>query len=209
MNPVNAHLPARAPVSATPAGYRAAKRTVDVAASAAILALASPLLLLIALAVSLDSPGSALFRQRRVGRNGVPFLLFKFRSMRRDAPNLPTADMLKQTASPVTRVGAFLRRTSLDELPQLVNVLKGEMSLVGPRPALPAQAPLNELRARAGVDALLPGLTGWAQINGRDELSDTQKVAHDTYYLHHRCLRLDLSILSRTFAAVLSGKGNR
>jgi O-antigen biosynthesis protein WbqP len=111
--------------------------------------------------------------------------------------------------SPVTRIGGVLRRLSLDELPQLVNVIRGEMSLVGPRPALPAQTELNTKRALAGVDALLPGITGWAQINGRDELDVDAKVARDTWYLRRRSLGLDIMILVRTLFPVFTGRGNR
>ena len=164
---------------------------------------------LIAVAVVLDSPGGAIFAQERVGRDNRLFRLYKFRSMRRGTPNISTAELQAHAASHVTRIGAFLRRTSLDELPQLVNILRGEMSLVGPRPALPSQSHLNELRTAEGVADLLPGITGWAQINGRDELTDEQKVAHDAYYRHHRSFRLDLAILFRTVTAVISGRGNR
>ena len=196
-------------VSESRAGYETAKRIFDLAAASVLLFFLLPVMAVIAMLVVLDSPGGAIFAQERVGKNGTRFRLFKFRSMRRGTPDISTAEMQKQAANPVTKVGAFLRRTSLDELPQLVNVLRGEMSLVGPRPALPTQTHLNELRAAGGVDALLPGITGWAQINGRDDLSDALKVAHDVYYRHHRSLRLDFHILVRTVTPVLTGRGNR
>nr|CAA9290504.1 Undecaprenyl-phosphate galactosephosphotransferase [uncultured Armatimonadetes bacterium] len=185
-----------------------AKRAFDVAVAGPLLAAAAPLMLGIALAVRLESPGPALFRQERVGRDGRRFVLWKFRTMWAGTPTLPT-DAMSGLPSPVTRVGKWLRRTSLDELPQLVNVLKGEMSLVGPRPALPMQAELNAKRSACGVDGLLPGITGWAQINGRDDLDTDAKVAHDAWYLRHRSLALDLTILVRTLAPVASGRGNR
>jgi len=144
----------------------------------------------------------------RVGRGGERFVLWKFRTMHVGTPELPTDEMAR-LPSPVTRVGRWLRRASLDELPQLVNILRGEMSFVGPRPALPTQTELNEGRARAGVDALLPGLTGWAQVNGRDELGLAEKLACDVWYLRRRGLLLDLQIMARTLRAVLGGRGSR
>lgn len=122
---------------------------------------------------------------------------------------MPTDQMMKQATSPVTRSGKFLRRASLDELPQLINVLRGEMSLVGPRPALPSQDFVNRSRKESGADALLPGITGWAQVCGRDDLVDAEKVKHDAFYRAHQSLRLDLIILARTIAAVFSGRGTR
>jgi len=130
--------------------------------------------------------------------------------MRTGTPVLPTDQMSARLGtSTVTRVGRLLRRTSLDELPQLWNVLKGEMSLVGPRPALVMQTKLNARRAEAGVDDLPPGITGWAQVNGRDDLSDEAKLACDRWYRENRSLGLDLRILLRTVLPVLSGRGNR
>jgi Sugar transferases involved in lipopolysaccharide synthesis len=184
-------------------------RVLDLLIAVPALIFALPLLALVAVAVRLDSPGPALFRQTRVGRFGVPFTLLKFRTMAWGTPDIPTAEMAKQARCPVTRVGAFLRRYSLDELPQLLNVVRGEMSLVGPRPALPSQTELNAARRAAGVDLLRPGITGWAQINGRDDLSDAEKVACDAYYARNRSLALDIKILLYTFLPVLTGKGNR
>ena len=205
--------PAPAPVAAAPgrtSGPARAKRALDIALALPLLVFSAPLAGVIALAVRLDSPGPFLFRQERVGKKGEPFTLVKFRTMRANAPTLPTDQMsarLGETA--VTRVGRLLRRTSLDELPQLWNVLRGEMSLVGPRPALAMQTELNAERARAGVDDLLPGITGWAQINGRDDLDDEAKLACDRWYRENCSLGLDLRILLRTGLAVLSGRGSR
>jgi O-antigen biosynthesis protein WbqP len=187
-----------------------AKRALDLALAGPALALSLPLWALIAAAVRRDTPGPALFRQERVGRHGRTFTMWKFRTMRCGTPNLPTDEMARLPGtSPVTATGRWLRRTSLDELPQLWNVVRGEMSLVGPRPALPAQTELNDRRAREGVDGLLPGITGWAQINGRDDLGLDAKVAQDVWYLRHRSLWLDIRILVRTLAPVISGRGNR
>ena len=187
-----------------------AKRALDVALALPLLVLCAPLALLIALVVRLDSPGPVLFRQKRVGKKGELFTLVKFRTMQTDTPILPTDQMSARLGtSRITRLGRLLRRTSLDELPQLWNVLKGEMSLVGPRPALAMQSELNRARARAGVDDLLPGITGWAQINGRDSLSDEAKLACDRWYRENRSLGLDLLILARTVLPVVSGRGNR
>ncbi len=209
MNPVNVSYSTPESVSAPNAGYEAAKRLFDATVAWLLIMALAPVAAVVALAVLLDSPGGVFFAQERGGRYGKPFRLLKFRSMRPGTPSLSTAEMRRAGVSHVTRVGVLLRRTSLDELPQLINVLKGEMSLVGPRPALTSQTSLNAARARSGVDLLLPGITGWAQINGRDELSDEQKVAHDVYYRHHRSFKLDLVILFRTLASVLTGRGNR
>lgn len=182
---------------------------LDVLAAASGLVLTGPLLLLITLIVRLDSPGPALFRQTRVGRDGKLFTLLKFRTMRWGTPDLPTDQMAKQAIIPITRSGKILRRTSLDELPQLINVLRGEMSLVGPRPALPTQDFVNRSRQESGAASLLPGITGWAQVCGRDDLADSEKVKHDAYYHNNQSLSLDLRILVRTVAAVFSGRGTR
>jgi lipopolysaccharide/colanic/teichoic acid biosynthesis glycosyltransferase len=185
------------------------KRGLDILLAVPALIVLSPVFAVCALAIRLDSSGPALFRQTRVGRGGQPFTLFKFRTMHVGTPNLSTREMQQQGKSPITRCGAFLRRFSLDELPQLWNVLRGEMSLVGPRPALPSQIVVNSLRQQAGVEELLPGITGWAQINGRDEISDDAKVAFDAYYRENQSLGLDMKILLCTALPVLTGRGNR
>ena len=182
------------------------KRLFDIATALAGLIVLSPLLLGLAIAVRLESPGPALHWSRRVGRRNRIFAMPKFRSMRTDAPDVPTHKL----ADPqlwVTPLGRFLRRTSLDELPQLWSVLKGDMSLVGPRPALHSQDDLVALRTAAGVDALRPGLTGWAQINGRDELPIPEKARLDREYLDRMSLAFDVKILAATARAALSGRG--
>lgn len=162
--------------------------------------------LVIALVVRVTSRGPALHWSRRVGRENRPFLMPKFRSMYTDAPQVAT-HLLADPARWVTPVGGFLRRSSLDELPQLLSILKGEMSFVGPRPALFNQDDLATLRTARGVHLLQPGLTGWAQINGRDELAVPEKVALDEWYLRHQSLWLDIKILTRTVAKVSARDG--
>jgi len=177
------------------------KRVIDLGLSAVLLVAAAPLLLVIAATIKATSPGPVLFRTRRVGRDNRLFTMLKFRTMRIDTPQVAT-HLLKQPDRFLTPVGGFLRRTSLDELPQLMNVLRGDMSLVGPRPALFNQHDLVELRTRHGVQVLLPGVTGWAQVNGRDNLSTEEKVVFDAEYLRNRGLSLDLRILFLTLQRV-------
>jgi len=182
------------------------KRIVDLtAAIAAIVVFAIPMLV-VAAAVRLTSPGPVLYWSSRVGRHNRNFRMPKFRSMRVGTPAVAT-HLLQNPDAHLTPIGSFLRRSSLDELPQLWCVLKGEMSLVGPRPALFNQNELVALRTEYGVDALLPGLTGWAQINGRDELAIPEKVRLDADYLRRQSLALDLKIIWLTVAKVLGGQG--
>jgi O-antigen biosynthesis protein WbqP len=188
------------------ASYLMAKRAADIAVSgAALVVLAVPLLLLAGL-VRATSPGPAIHWSRRVGRANALFAMPKFRTMRIDTPQVPT-HLMTEPERWLTPIGGFLRRTSLDELPQLISVLKGDMSLVGPRPALFNQDDLVSLRTAAGVDALRPGLTGWAQVNGRDELPIPDKVALDAEYLQRMSFGFDLKILRMTLAGVLGAKG--
>ncbi len=182
------------------------KRLLDITVALGGLIGLSPVLLGIALAVRLESPGPALHWSRRVGRRNRIFRMPKFRTMRTGAPDVAT-HLLADPDAWVTPLGGFLRRTSLDELPQLWSVLRGEMSLVGPRPALFNQDDLVALRTAAGVDALRPGLTGWAQINGRDELPIPEKVRLDREYLERRSLAFDLRIIAGTARAAVSGRG--
>jgi O-antigen biosynthesis protein WbqP len=195
-------------VRPAPAGlYRPLKRATDLALALVLLAILSPVMLAVAIAIRLDSPGPALFRQRRSGRGSREFIILKFRTMRAGTPDLASHLMRAQVASHITRLGGFLRRSSLDELPQLFNIVRGEMAFVGPRPALHNQGDLIQMRRSAGVDALRPGVTGWAQINGRDDIPMDRKVALDAWYLA-RCGPLtDLRILLRTPFALLSGRG--
>ncbi len=193
-----------------PAGaYGRAKTLLDRLGAAAGLLVLSPLLLVLALAVRLDSPGPVLFRQRRSGQGSREFRIMKFRTMRTGTPDLATHLIADRAAARVTRLGAFLRRTSLDELPQLWNVLKGDMSLVGPRPALWNQDDLIAMRQALGIDALRPGVTGWAQVNGRDAISMEAKVAADHEYFRTMSMGRDLAILARTAGVLFSGRGAR
>ncbi|MDB5445889.1 MAG: sugar transferase [Phenylobacterium sp.] len=183
-----------------------AKRALDLAAAGVGLVLLSPVLLALALAVRLESPGPALHWSRRVGRDNLIFRMPKFRTMRLGTPDVAT-HLLTDADQWVTPLGRFLRRTSLDELPQLWSVLAGDMSLVGPRPALFNQDDLVALRTQFGVHRLRPGLTGWAQVNGRDELPVPEKVKLDTEYLERRSLGFDLRILAATARTAVSGRG--
>ena len=162
--------------------------------------------LLVALAVRVTSPGPVIYWSNRVGQGNRIFKMPKFRSMRIDTPVVAT-HLLSNPDQWLTPIGSFLRRSSLDELPQLWSILKGDMSFVGPRPALFNQDDLIALRTAQGVDALQPGLTGWAQVNGRDELPIPQKVAFDVQYLQQKSLLFDLKILWLTFLKVLFRDG--
>jgi O-antigen biosynthesis protein WbqP len=182
------------------------KRVFDVAAAAGGLLLLLVPLAVLWLLVRLTSPGPALYWSNRVGRGSRLFSMPKFRTMRIDTPEVAT-HLLDDPDRWLTPVGGTLRRLSLDELPQLWSVLVGDMSLVGPRPALFNQDDLIAARKAAGVDSLRPGVTGWAQINGRDELSIPDKVALDADYLRRRSFGFDLMILFRTVAPVVTGRG--
>ena len=183
-----------------------AKRAFDVALGILLLPLFSITMMMIALAVKFTSRGPALYWSERVGRNNKIFRMPKFRTMKMSAPEVAT-HLLSDPEAHLTAIGPFLRKTSLDELPQIYSILKGDLSFVGPRPALHNQDDLVALRTECGVHELLPGLTGWAQINGRDDLPIPVKVAYDCEYLRKRTLLFDLKILLRTVAKVLRGDG--
>jgi lipopolysaccharide/colanic/teichoic acid biosynthesis glycosyltransferase len=182
------------------------RRAVDVVASALALLLSSPLLLAAMLAIRLESPGPVIYRQRRAGRGGMPFDVLKLRTMVDGAEHIGAGMAVNANDSRITRVGAFLRRSSLDELPNLLNVLRGEMTLIGPRPTLPAQVHQYTERQRGRL-AVKPGITGWAQVNGRASLPWSERIELDLYYVENRSLSLDLRILLRTPAMVLGGSG--
>ena len=182
------------------------KRIFDLLAALGLILTFAPLFLLVVLAVRLTSNGPALFRTQRVGKGNKLFTMYKFRTMRMDTPQVAT-HLLKEPDQFLTPIGKILRRTSLDELPQLINVLTGKMSLVGPRPALFNQDDLIALRTAGGVDALIPGITGWAQVNGRDELPIPEKVKLDEWYLKNRNLWLDLKIVGMTVFKVIRKEG--
>lgn len=185
------------------------KRIGDILASAFLILVLSPAFLLIMLAISADSSGNVIFKQKRAGLYGKPFTFYKFRTMLPEAPrDVATAD-LYHAHRYITPVGRFLRQTSLDELPQLFNVLKGDMSFVGPRPVVLTERHLLELRRRWGADRVRPGITGLAQIRGRDELHYRRKALYDRYYARHMSVRLDLKILLVTVKYVLKREGIR
>ena len=182
------------------------KRIFDLLLGIAILALLVTPMLLISIAVRFSSKGPALYWSDRVGKNNKIFKMPKFRSMLIDTPAVAT-HLLDNPDVYLSPIGGFLRRSSLDELPQLFSVLKGDMSFVGPRPALFNQDDLIALRTEKGVDKLLPGITGWAQVNGRDELSIPDKVALDVEYLNRQSFWFDIKILWMTFLKVVKRTG--
>lgn len=184
------------------------KRFSDILFCIILLSILSPLLLIISLVIKLDSKGPALFRQRRIGRNNQEFVLYKFRTMRTETPDVAT-HLLKDAQSYITPFGKFLRKSSLDELPQLFNILKGDMTFIGPRPSLYNQHDLIDLRTRCGVHRLRPGVSGWAQVNGRDCLEISEKVSYDFDYLEHQSLAMDVKILFFTILKVLRADGVR
>jgi O-antigen biosynthesis protein WbqP len=184
------------------------KRIFDLLLGVVILALLVIPMLLILITVRLSSKGSALYWSNRIGRNNEIFKMPKFRSMLINTPDVAT-HLLNTPDSYLSPIGTFLRRSSLDEFPQLFSVLKGDMSFIGPRPALHNQDDLIALRTKKGVDKLLPGITGWAQVNGRDKLSIPDKVALDVEYLNRQSFWFDMKILWMTFLKVMKRDGVR
>jgi lipopolysaccharide/colanic/teichoic acid biosynthesis glycosyltransferase len=182
------------------------RRGVDIVVSASVLLLSAPLLGLALLAVRLESAGHPIYRQRRVGRDGRPFDVLKLRTMVDGAEHIGAGLAVDENDFRITRVGAFLRRASLDELPNLLNVLRGEMSLIGPRPTVPVQVEQYTDRQRGRL-AVKPGITGWAQVNGRTSLPWSERIELDLFYIANRSLLFDLRILWRTVAIVLGGSG--
>ncbi|HEY3248402.1 MAG TPA: sugar transferase [bacterium] len=194
---------------AEPGGwYPPVKRLIDVVAAAAALLVLSPLWLLIAAAIAADSAGPIIFRQHRIGRWSRPFMCWKFRTMRSGTPDLPShAVSDEQRRRYTTRVGRVLRRLTLDEIPQFVNVLRGEMSLVGPRPALYNQDDLIRMRRERGIDRVRPGMTGLAQVEGRDAITLEEKVGYDERYVRQLSPLADLRCVVKTVGLVLHGQG--
>jgi lipopolysaccharide/colanic/teichoic acid biosynthesis glycosyltransferase len=181
-------------------------RALDVALAAALLAITSPLLALAALAIRLESGGPVFYRQLRVGRGGEQFELWKLRTMVSGAETMGAGIYVIEGDTRITRVGRLLRRLSLDELPNLVNVLRGEMAVVGPRPTVQEQVDRYTDRQRRRLE-VKPGITGWAQINGRTSLPWPERIELDVWYVEHRSLRLDLRILARTARMLATGHG--
>jgi O-antigen biosynthesis protein WbqP len=170
------------------------------------LLLLSPLFLAVALAILIEDGSPIFFKQKRVGIDNTFFNIYKFRSMKKNTPNVAT-HLLENPASYLLRIGGVLRKLSLDELPNLINIITGEMVFVGPRPALYNQDDLMALRVATGVDKLKPGITGWAQINGRDDISIEKKVQLEQEYLYKRSILFDFEIIIKTFTNVLFSKG--
>ena len=182
------------------------KRIFDITTSLLLLVILSPLFLILMIAIKLTSKGPILFIQKRIGKNNKEFLLYKFRTMKIDTPNVAT-HLLDKPEQYITSIGKFLRKSSFDELPQLLNILKGNMTYIGPRPALFNQYDLKAMRTKAGVHTLLPGVTGWAQINGRDLIDNKDKVKYDEFYLNNRSVLFDIKILFLTAFRVLKADG--
>ena len=183
------------------------KRFMDIILSLAGIIVLSPVLIILSLIIKFTSPGPVLFKQERVGKNNQLFKIYKFRSMRIDTPKDVPTHMLENPDQYITSVGRFMRKTSLDELPQLFNILKGNMAVIGPRPSLPNQYDLNELRDKNGASSIRPGLTGWAQINGRDELEIEIKAGLDGDYVKNMSFLFDCKCFFGTFVSVLKSDG--
>ena len=187
--------------------YSILKRLGDISISLIAITLFCPVFILIAIAIKLDSEGPVIFKQKRFGIHKKTFYVFKFRTMKVESPKYVATRDLQNSEQWITRVGAFLRKTSLDELPQLCNILVGDMSIVGPRPVVVSERDVIEAREKYGANDVLPGLTGWAQINGRDNLSTDMKAKLDGYYVKNRSLIMDIKCIVRTIPYVLKRKG--
>jgi O-antigen biosynthesis protein WbqP len=187
--------------------YIKIKRIIDFILSLIGLGVLSPILLIVMIAIKIDSPGPILFKQKRVGINKTHFDILKFRTMKSDTPKDVPTHMLAKPEQYITKVGKLLRKTSLDELPQLINILKGDMSIVGPRPALWNQYDLLDERDKYGANGVVPGLTGWAQINGRDELEIPEKAKLDGDYVKQISFAMDLKCFLGTISVLLKSDG--
>jgi len=188
--------------------YNISKRIIDFVGALCGIVVLSPIFIITSILIKVESRGSIIFKQIRVGKDSKPFYIYKFRSMKTDTPNMATND-LKNPENYITRVGKFIRKTSIDELPQLFNILKGDMSIVGPRPVIEKEYDLLQLRRECYVDKIKPGVTGWAQINGRDNLDAEEKVKYDKEYLYNRSIKFDIYILLKTFKKVIKGSDIR
>jgi len=207
MSSQRTETPVRAPRRSGSLGAQdAAKRVIDLLIAGTGTLVSAPIVALLALVVRLESPGHPLYRQTRTGQDGEEFSIYKLRTMVRGAEFTGAGLAIQEGDDRITRSGALLRRYSLDELPNLYNVLRGEMSIVGPRPTLPAQVQQYSERQRGRL-AVKPGITGWAQVNGRAALPWPDRIELDLWYVEHRSLMLDLRILARTVRMVLAGQG--
>lgn len=187
--------------------YKIFKRCIDFCLALSACLVFAPLMLILAVLIKLDSRGPVIFKQKRAGRDKCLFQMLKFRTMRTDAPKDMPTHLLKDPDVHITRMGRFLRRTSLDELPQLVNIIVGDMSIVGPRPALWNQFDLIELRERYGANSIRPGLTGLAQVMGRDELPVKVKARYDIIYFRKMSFDMDCKIILKTIRDVIGARG--
>src|SRR5699024_9322730 len=187
--------------------YTIIKRVIDFILSLIAIIILSPIFLVLAIWIKMDSPGPVFFKQKRIGKNRTFFQIYKFRTMRSDTPKDTPTHLLSDPASYITNSGHFLRKTSLDELPQLINILKGEMAIIGPRPALWNQNDLADERDKYGANSVLPGLSGWAQINGRDELPIPIKAKLDGDYVERMSFTFDLRCIVGTVLSVLKSDG--
>lgn len=187
--------------------YHVLKRIIDIVVSLVSVIILAPLFTVISLAIKLDSRGPVFFKQKRFGKNKIYFNILKFRTMRDDAPKDMPTHLFSNSSEYLTKVGRFLRKTSLDELPQLINILAGQMSIIGPRPALWNQQDLIDERDKYGANDITPGLTGWAQVNGRDELPIDLKAKLDGEYVNNISFLFDIKCFFKTFSVVLTAKG--
>ncbi|HBY83939.1 sugar transferase [Staphylococcus warneri] len=181
------------------------KRFFDIFSSLFAITVLSPILIIVSIAIKLETEGDVIFKQKRPGLYNKLFNIYKFRSMRIDTPNVAT-DLLDPTDY-ITKTGKFIRKTSLDELPQLFNIINGDMSVVGPRPALYNQYELIEKRTKEKIHTIKPGLTGLAQVMGRDDISDDEKVRYDKFYLDNQSFKLDMYIIYKTIQNTISSEG--
>jgi O-antigen biosynthesis protein WbqP len=189
--------------------YGVLKRFFDIILSLVAIIVFSWLLIIIAIAIVVEDKGNILFKQKRIGKNKKEFYIYKFRTMKVSTPKDVPTHLLDNPDSYITKIGGFLRKTSLDELPQLFNILKGDMSIVGPRPALWNQFDLIDLRDKNGSNSVRPGLTGWAQVNGRDELPIDVKAGFDGEYIKKMSIVFDIKIILMTVVSVFTSKGVR
>ena len=182
--------------------YKFIKRVLDIVCSILGIIVLSPILVIVSILIKLESKGPIIFKQLRAGKGSKPFYIYKLRSMKIETPNIATNDFTDSHVY-ITRIGKIIRKTSIDEIPQLFNILKGDMSIVGPRPVILEEVDLIELRKSYNIDKILPGITGWAQINGRDNIGNEEKVKYDYEYLMNKSFTMDLYIIVMTALKVL------
>lgn len=184
------------------------KRPLDIVFALALIIALAPVYLITAIVIKLESKGPVIFKQQRFGRNKKPFTVYKFRTMATSAPSNMATNQFTDSASYITRAGKIMRKLSIDELPQLINVIKGDMSMIGPRPVVLAETGLIQLRDKNGSNDVRPGITGWAQANGRDELDDIAKAEMDGYYVENFGFRMDVKCVLKTILVIVSGAGH-